>query len=147
MAFGDLASSGAWAQHERLLGPVGLEVVEPLWSMTSEEAVDRCLRTGIHARVVVVDDSVLGPDLLGRALDRALVDALPPGCDPGGELGEYHTLVVDAPFFSRPVRYRSEGVQTIEHVIGTSRGAETFRHHRLRCRAATDEHGGSDPAG
>ena len=147
VAFGDLASSGARAHHERLLGPRGLEVVEPLWSMTSEESVDRCIRVGIEARVVVVDDAVLGPDLLGRALDRALVDALPPGCDPSGEKGEYHTFVTDTPFFTRPVTYRSDGIEVIEHVIGTTRGPETFRHHRLRCRALPGEQDEGTSAG
>ena len=132
VAFGDLSASGAVVHHERVFGPVGLDVVEPLWGLTSDEAVDHALRLGIRATVVTVDDEVLGPELLGRTLDRDLLDTLPPRCDPSGELGEYHTVVVDAAFFRRSVVLRERGIERIQREIGTSSGTMTFRYHRLR---------------
>jgi hypothetical protein len=39
----------------------------------------------------------------GRDYDSRLPQALPPGIDPCGENGEFHTFVYDAPVFSRPI--------------------------------------------
>lgn len=131
VAFGDLMASGARAHHERLLRPVGLDVVEPLWGMSSRECIDCFLGSGIEASVVAVDAAVLGPETIGRVVDRDLVDSLPTGCDPCGELGEFHTVVLDAPFFRLPVSFPSGDVETVEYEIGTSAGPQTFRHHRV----------------
>lgn len=147
VAFGDLGSSGARVHHERIFAPTGLEVVEPLWDMTSHEAVQRCVDAGIVARIVVVDAAVLGPELLGRALDEEVIAGLPPGCDPSGERGEYHTVVVDAPGFAHPLDLHDDGMECVEHVIGTSRGSEVFRYHRLRCGVGAREHDGPPSAG
>ena len=45
----------------------------------------------------------LDPAFVGRAYDHALLDALPPGADPCGENGEFHTFVHDGPGFSAPI--------------------------------------------
>ncbi len=37
----------------------------------------------------------------GRWYDEALLASLPPGVDPCGENGEFHTSVVDGPGFAR----------------------------------------------
>lgn len=132
VAFGDLEVSGAKVHHERLFGPVGLSVVEPLWGMTSREGIKRFLGLGIDARVVTVDDAVLGAEHLGQRLDRDFVESLPVGCDPSGELGEYHTVVVDAPFLRHPLVLEEKGVEDLEYEIGTSGGTATFGYHRLR---------------
>jgi len=52
---------------------------------------------------VCVDPRQLDPSFCGRAYDDALLDALPPGCDPCGENGEFHTFVHDGPIFARPI--------------------------------------------
>jgi diphthamide synthase (EF-2-diphthine--ammonia ligase) len=40
----------------------------------------------------------------GRDYDSRLLQALPPpGIDPCGDNGEFHTFVYDAPVFSRPI--------------------------------------------
>jgi hypothetical protein len=43
----------------------------------------------------------------GRAYDTALLAELPPGVDPCGEGGEFHTFVWDGPPFSEPLRVRT----------------------------------------
>ncbi len=50
-----------------------------------------------------VDTSQAPAALAGRRYDRALLDELPPGVDPCGENGEFHTVVVDGPGFSEAV--------------------------------------------
>jgi diphthamide synthase (EF-2-diphthine--ammonia ligase) len=44
-----------------------------------------------------------GSGFAGRLYDQALLAALPPGIDPCGEYGEFHTFVHDGPIFRWPV--------------------------------------------
>ena len=46
---------------------------------------------------------VLQRSFAGRPYDHALLDDLPPGVDPCGENGEFHTCVVSAPAFRAPL--------------------------------------------
>ena len=45
----------------------------------------------------------VGPGFAGRPYDERLLEDLPPGIDPCGEYGEFHSFVHDGPCFSRPV--------------------------------------------
>ena len=44
---------------------------------------------------------------VGRELDLSLVADLPPGVDPCGENGEYHSFVYDGPIFDWPVEFET----------------------------------------
>ncbi len=134
VAFGDLDHSGAFDHRVKLFGPAGLSVVEPLAGLTSPECMEDFLQSRIDARIVVVDAAVLGPDHLGAALDRAFVQALPAGCDPCGEFGEYHTFVPYAPYFRRAVTFVVEATECIERRIGTLDGIRSFSYWQLRLR-------------
>jgi diphthamide synthase (EF-2-diphthine--ammonia ligase) len=46
---------------------------------------------------------VLDRSFAGREYDAELLDALPPGIDPCGENGEFHTFVWDGPGFADPI--------------------------------------------
>jgi diphthamide synthase (EF-2-diphthine--ammonia ligase) len=48
-----------------------------------------------------VDTEQLDPAYAGREFDERLLRALPPGVDPCGERGEFHTCVYDGPIFER----------------------------------------------
>jgi diphthamide synthase (EF-2-diphthine--ammonia ligase) len=69
------------------------------------------IAAGVKARITCVDPSKLAKSFAGHDYDLRLLQALPPGIDPCGENGEFHTFVHDAPVFSRPI-----GVQTGEVV-------------------------------
>ncbi|MBB2893281.1 ATP-binding protein [Flexivirga oryzae] len=133
-AFGDLEHSDVLRHKQAQFGPLGVEVIEPLWGMSPRECVEDFLTTGIQALIVVVDASVLGPSHLGVAVDRAFVDALPEGCDPCGEYGEFHTFVWDAPYFRDPVPFTRGGTERIERRIGTTSGVQEFAYWRLHLR-------------
>jgi hypothetical protein len=55
---------------------------------------------GFKAFVTCVDIARAPPELAGRWYDRSLIADLPPGVDPCGENGEFHT-VVDGPHLSQ----------------------------------------------
>jgi len=74
------------------------------------ELLEEFLDSGYTAVLVAIKDGVLSPDLLGRTFDRALVaEFVAAGIDPSGELGEYHTLVVDGPPFTRRIELEDRG--------------------------------------
>lgn len=137
VGFGDQVHSGVLAYKQEQFGPLGLEIVEPLWAMSPAECLQDFLASGIRAVTVVVDAGVLDRGHLGRVVDRAFVDGLPAGSDPSGENGEYHSFVTDAPYFRHPVPVVAGEVEHIRRTIGTSDGPREYRYWRLHLRAGT----------
>ena len=59
---------------------------------------------GYQARIKCIRNDLLPESLLGKTLDRAIIQELEnSGVDVCGENGEYHTLVTDGPLFHHPV--------------------------------------------
>ncbi len=104
--FGDIFLHDVRGYRERQLAPLGIEVVEPLWGRTSEAVMRDFLDSGLQTVVVTTMAEVLGPEAIGRRIDRAFIDSLPAGTDPNGENGEYHTFCYDGPLFRHPVPFR-----------------------------------------
>jgi len=103
MAFGDLFLQDIRDYRERQLRGTGLEPLFPVWQIPTAQLARDMISAGVKAKVTCVDPSQVDRSLAGRDYDQALVDALPPGVDPCGENGEFHTFVYDAPVFSRPI--------------------------------------------
>jgi uncharacterized protein (TIGR00290 family) len=75
----------------------------PLWKIPSRLLVEEFIKKGFKAIVVCVNSRWLGKSFCGRPLDEAFLIDLPPGVDPCGENGEYHSFVFDGPIFRKPV--------------------------------------------
>ena len=103
--FGDIFLHDVRSYREKQLAPMGMETVEPLWGMTSEEAIASYLDAGFKAVVVTTMDNGLGEAAIGKELDRSFLEQLPEDCDPNGENGEYHTFCYDGPIFSFPIPF------------------------------------------
>lgn len=127
-AFGDLTCSDVRRHKEAQFAPLGIEVLEPLWGMTSRDCIETFLRSGIRAVTVVVDASVLGKDRVGVPLDRQFVDRLPEGTDPCGELGEYHSFAYDGPVFRWPVEHSLAAPRRLERRIRTTEGVRRYSY-------------------
>lgn len=106
VAFGDLFLEDVRAYRERLLAGTGLEPLFPIWGQNTEKLAQRFLLDGFQARVVCVDTTQLHESFAGRAFDEQFLRDLPPGIDPCGERGEFHTFVSAGPIFGWPVDYR-----------------------------------------
>jgi diphthamide synthase (EF-2-diphthine--ammonia ligase) len=61
------------------------------------------IRAGLRARITCVDPAKLDASFAGRDFDDAFLRDLPPGADPCGENGEFHSFVWDAPVFNAPI--------------------------------------------
>ena len=84
--------------------------------------------------MVAVDAARLDASFLGRELTQALVtDLEAAGADACGEAGEYHTMVTEAPLFTRPVPLAWDGrVWRDGHWILDFTSAESRREHEER---------------
>ena len=100
LAFGDIFLEDLRAYREKQLAAAGMKAVFPLWKKDTAALVKAVEDAGIRAMIICVNDRHLDPGFLGRYIDRSLLADLPPGVDACGENGEYHTLVIDAPYFS-----------------------------------------------
>lgn len=106
VAFGDLFLQDIRDYRERQLLGTGLEPLFPVWEIPTAKLARDMIAAGVKAKITCVDPAQVDRTFAGRDFDQALLDSLPPGVDPCGENGEFHTFVYDAPVFSRPVRVR-----------------------------------------
>jgi diphthamide synthase (EF-2-diphthine--ammonia ligase) len=58
---------------------------------------------GYRAILTCVDTQAIDAAFAGREYDDRLLADLPPGCDPAGENGEFHSFVYAGPLFARPI--------------------------------------------
>jgi uncharacterized protein (TIGR00290 family) len=103
VAFGDLFLPDVRAYRERQLHGTGLEPLFPLWQIPTDRLAREMIAGGLRARLSCVDSKQLDGSFAGREFDEALLRDLPPGVDPCGERGEFHTCVYAGPMFSAPL--------------------------------------------
>lgn len=99
VAFGDLHLEDIRAYRERLLAPLNLQPLFPIWGEHPGHFAQTILDEGFHATLTCIDPKVLPRAFAGRAYDADLLTDLPPSVDPCGENGEFHTFVHDGPNF------------------------------------------------
>jgi uncharacterized protein (TIGR00290 family) len=103
--FGDIFLEDLKAFREKNLAKAGMRGVFPLWGRDSRQLVSAFIGLGFKAVIVCVNAKYLDASFAGRPLDHAFLRDLPPGVDPCGENGEYHSFVYDGPIFREPVRF------------------------------------------
>ena len=106
VAFGDLFLQDIRAYRERQLQGTGLDPLFPVWQIPTAQLARDMIAAGVKAKITCVDPAQVDRTFAGRDFDQALLDSLPPGIDPCGENGEFHTFVYDAPVFSSPIEVR-----------------------------------------
>jgi diphthamide synthase (EF-2-diphthine--ammonia ligase) len=111
-AFGDLFLEDVRRYREDKLAGSGLEPLFPIWGIPTDQLAEQMIDGGLRARLACVDTRVLDASLAGREWDRALLRELPPGTDPCGEKGEFHTCVYAGPMFRD--RIDIEGGKVVE---------------------------------
>jgi uncharacterized protein (TIGR00290 family) len=99
-AFGDLFLEDVRRYREERLAGSGLEPIFPLWGLPTADLANAMIDGGLRARIVCVDTRVLPSAFAGREFDRSLLGDLPPGVDPCGENGEFHTCAYDGPMLA-----------------------------------------------
>ena len=105
VAFGDIFLGDLRKYREENLQKVGLEAIFPLWEQDTTALAHSFIDAGFRAVITAVDSTVLDRSFCGREYDRQFLSDLPPGADPCGENGEFHSFVYDGPIFREPVPY------------------------------------------
>ena len=103
VAFGDLFLEDVRQYRETHLTGTGLTPLFPLWQIPTRQLADEMIAGGLRARLSCVDTRILDASFAGREFDPRLLADLPPGVDPCGENGEFHTCVYDGPMFAAPL--------------------------------------------
>src|SRR5258707_6567441 len=103
VAFGDIFLEDLRVYREQNLAQIGMEALFPIWKRDSRELAREFLRLGFQAVTRGVYPPVPASSLSGRVLDESFFADLPPGVDPCGENGEFHTFVFDGPVFQEPI--------------------------------------------
>jgi diphthamide synthase (EF-2-diphthine--ammonia ligase) len=99
VAFGDLFLEDVRRYREDRLAGTGLTPMFPLFGADTRRLAREMIDAGLRARITCLNPAVLDRDFAGREFDASLVDALPPGIDPCGERGEFHTCAYAGPMF------------------------------------------------
>jgi uncharacterized protein (TIGR00290 family) len=111
VAFGDLFLEDIRAYRESRLAAFEMEAMFPLWGQDTAVLARDFLRLGFAAFLVCVDTEALAASFAGRSFDEDLLRDLPPGVDPCGENGEFHTFVHAGPIFRTAVPCRRGEVE------------------------------------
>jgi uncharacterized protein (TIGR00290 family) len=117
VAFGDLFLEDVRRYREDRLAGSGLELVFPLWGQPTAALAEDMIDGGLRARLSCVDTRVLDRALVGRDFDRSLLADLPPGADPCGERGEFHSCVYAGPMFNEPLALDVGVTHTVEPFV------------------------------
>lgn len=101
--FGDLFLEDVRAYREAKLASSGIAPLFPLWGRDTARLAREMIDGGLRAVLTCVDPRRVSPALAGRPYDAALLAALPPGVDPCGENGEFHSFAWGGPMFASPL--------------------------------------------
>jgi len=106
MAFGDLFLEDVRKYRENQLKGTGIDPLFPLWGIPTSDLAEQMLSAGLEAYVSSVDLKKLPSRFAGRKWSKDLIVEFPKDCDPCGENGEIHTVVVGGPMFRKTVLVR-----------------------------------------
>jgi len=107
MIFGDLFLEDIRRYREEKLVGTGIEPLFPLWKSPTDRLARDMLAGGLRAVLTCVDPRQLPARFVGRQFDETLLAELPPGVDPCGERGEFHTFVWAGPMLESTIPVRA----------------------------------------
>ncbi len=105
VVFGDIFLEDIRKHRERNLARIGMKGIFPLWNMDTTKLARGFLDLCFKAVVTCVDSKNLSKEFVGRDFDERFLSDLPPGVNPCGENGEFHTFVYDGPIFEQRVSF------------------------------------------
>jgi uncharacterized protein (TIGR00290 family) len=119
VAFGDLFLEDVRQYRVDRMRGVGLAPVFPLWKLDTRQLVHDMCAGGLRSRIVCLDPQKMPAAFAGRDLKQTLIDEFPPGIDPCGENGEFHTFVYDGPMFAHAIPVESGETVTRDGFVFT----------------------------
>jgi uncharacterized protein (TIGR00290 family) len=117
--FGDVSIGNCQASEhkqwiESVCQPMGITPYLPLWDQSRESLLTDLIDSGFEIIIVAVDDECPGKSWLGQRLDKGMLAEMKVRhqLSPTGDVGYYHTFVVDGPIFKKRLEIvKSEAVR------------------------------------
>jgi uncharacterized protein (TIGR00290 family) len=106
VAFGDIFLEDVRNYRLDNLAKLNMKGIFPIWGRDSTELVKSFIALGFKSVVSCIDTKVMDSKFLGRQIDKEFIAELPPGIDPSGENGEFHSFVYDGPIFKKKIGYK-----------------------------------------
>ncbi|MFH1476902.1 MAG: diphthine--ammonia ligase [Verrucomicrobiota bacterium] len=104
--FGDIDFPPHLEWEEKVCAKADIIPCLPLWGGGRPALLHEFIALGYKALIVRVNENKLNRKFLGRIIDEKITGTFEKiGIDPCGENGEYHTIVVDGPIFSKPLPF------------------------------------------
>lgn len=101
--FGDIDLQPHRDWEEKVCLNAGLTAVLPLWQQDRKDLVMQMLASGIETMIVSCNE-IMGERFLGKKITTELIIELEAlGVDACGENGEFHTLVLNCPLFTKQI--------------------------------------------
>jgi uncharacterized protein (TIGR00290 family) len=107
-AFGDLFLEEVRDYRIQKLAGTGIEPLFPLFGTPADTPAlaRQMIDSGLRAVLTCVDPKQLPEHFVGREFNAELLSDLPPGVDPCGERGEFHSFCFAGPMFAREIDIR-----------------------------------------
>lgn len=105
---GSIMSNYQKKRIDQICREYSLSHISPNWGLSGSATLNEAVNRGYEVMITSVNAYGLGREWLGRIIDQEAMNELIAasnnyGFNPGGEGGEYETLVIDCPLFSRRV--------------------------------------------
>jgi diphthine-ammonia ligase len=113
---GAVASEYQAVRVKTITDKLGFELFTPLWHMDTECLLQE-VASRMDAMIIVTAAEGLDASFLGAHFNQVLIDRLKRVAaarriNLAGEGGEYESLTLNAPFFSRPISYTTEEIRS-----------------------------------
>ncbi len=94
----------------------GMKVFNPLWKKNREDLLKELINSNFNTIFTLVKKPFFDASWLGRKITlKVLIELQQKGIDMCGENGEYHTMVIGAPFFQLDIKLPSYSIVETEN--------------------------------
>ncbi|MFH1925473.1 MAG: diphthine--ammonia ligase [Chloroflexota bacterium] len=105
VVFGDIFLEWIKEYREKNLSRLGMTPILPIWGRETLELTRSFISLGFKAVITCVNTKLMPRSFLGKVLDENFLSELPPGVDPAGENGEFHSFVFAGPIFRQSIPF------------------------------------------
>ena len=103
--FGDIFLEDLRSYRDERLAEVNMKGIYPLWKRDTHELINEFLALGFGTVIACTQQRL--ENIVGKEIDRELINNLPNDVDVCGENGEFHTFAFKGPIFSKEINYRT----------------------------------------
>lgn len=128
LIFGDIFLEDLREYREAQMAGIGMEAVFPLWKEDTWSLLKEGYEVGIRTVLCCCREATIGSDKLGQVLTPGMVEEFSGNVDPCGEYGEFHSFVVNAPYFDASIQVES-GERVDRSFEDPEKGGEVVFHY------------------